>query len=145
MPQSRAQIYLHIVFSTKHRAPYLQDRAVREGTHTYLGGTCRNLDSPPIVVGGVEDHVHILCRLGKVLSVSELVRELKRESSKWLKEQSADLAGSDWQNGYGAFSVSPGHLESLKAYIRQPGGTPQGGNLPNRISTVPVGIRDRVR
>src|SRR5436190_1545130 len=92
MSQSLAQIYLHIVFSTKNCAPFLQDRALRERMHAYLAGTCRNLDSPSIIVGGVEDHVHILCRLAKTLCVSDLVRELKRESSKWLKEQSPDLS-----------------------------------------------------
>ena len=117
MPQSLAQIYLHIVFSTKYRVPFLADRALREESHTYLGGTCRNLDSPSLIVGGVEDHVHVLCRLGKVWSVSELVRELKRESSKWLKEQSSDLSSFFWQGGYGAFSISPGHVKGLTDYI----------------------------
>ena len=54
---------------------------------------------------------------GKILSVAELVRELKRESSKWLKEQAPDLASFYWQNGYGAFSISPAHVEQLKTYI----------------------------
>src|SRR5262245_34662987 len=92
MSQSLAQIYVHIVFSTKHREPFLRDKALRDELHTYLAGTCRNLDSPALKVGGVEDHVHILCRLSKTLSVSDLIRELKRESSKWLKERSTDLA-----------------------------------------------------
>jgi REP element-mobilizing transposase RayT len=117
MSQSLAQIYLHVVFSTKHRVPYLQDPALRERTHGYLAGACHNLGSPSIIVGGVEDHVHVLCRLSKTLGASELVRELKRESSKWLKEQSAELASFYWQSGYGAFSISPGHLEKLKEYI----------------------------
>jgi putative transposase len=117
MSQSLSQIYLHVVFSTKDRARHLQDRALREKTHAYLAGTCHNLDSPSIRVGGVEDHVHLLCRLAKTLSVSELVRELKRESSKWLKDQSPDLSSFYWQSGYGAFSISPGHVEALAAYI----------------------------
>ncbi len=117
MSQSLSQIYLHIVFSTKNRARSFQDRSLRENMHAYLAGTCRNLESPSIIVGGVEDHVHILCRLSKTLCVSELVRELKRESSKWLKDQSPDLATFYWQSGYGAFSISPGHVEMLKTYI----------------------------
>src|SRR5262245_23919437 len=80
MPQSLVQIYVHLVFSTKNREPFLQDRVVREATHAYLGGTCRNLESPSITIGGVEDHVHVLLRLGKTRSISDLVRELKRES-----------------------------------------------------------------
>ena len=115
--QSLAQIYLHIVFSTKHRQPLLVDSVLRERTHAYLVGVCRNLESPSIRVGGVEDHVHILCCLSKVLSPSSLVRELKRESSKWIKEQSPDLANFYWQTGYGIFSLSHGHVPALTAYI----------------------------
>ncbi len=117
MPQSLAQIYLHVVFSTKHRSPFLTDRSLRERTHAYLVGACRNLDSPSLVVGGVEDHVQILCRLGKTASVSDLVRELKRESSKWIKEQAPELDSFYWQGGYGAFSVSTEHVEAVTAYI----------------------------
>ncbi|MCE9565136.1 MAG: transposase [Planctomycetes bacterium] len=117
MPQSLAQLYVHLVFSTKNRTPYLQNLDMRERTHSYLGATCLHMGSPPIIVGGVEDHVHILCRLGKGLCVSDLVRELKRESSKWLKDQSSELSNFYWQSGYGAFSVNPGHLESLNVYI----------------------------
>ena len=117
MPQSLPQIYLHVVFSTKNRAPFLTDKKLREETHAYFVGTCSNLKSPSIRVGGVEDHVHVLCRLSKTLTVAELVRELTRESSKWLKEQSPDLASFYWQNGYGAFSVSPGHVGRLADYI----------------------------
>jgi REP-associated tyrosine transposase len=117
MPQSLAQIYLHIVFSTKERRRYLQNHAIRTELHSYLGGTCRNLGCPSLCVGGVEDHVHILCRLSRTISVSGLVRELKRESSKWLKTKSPDLAIFEWQAGYGAFSISPGHVEQLREYI----------------------------
>src|SRR5690349_19012705 len=60
MAQSLAQIYLHVVFSTRNRAPFLQDRALRDRTHAYLAGTCRNLHSPSLIVGGVADHVHLL-------------------------------------------------------------------------------------
>ena len=117
MPQSLAQVYLHIVFSTKERRRYLQNDAIRTELHNYLGGTCRNLNCPSLCVGGVEDHVHILCRLSRTLSVADLVRELKRESSKWLKTKSPDLIIFEWQAGYGAFSISPGHVEKLREYI----------------------------
>jgi REP-associated tyrosine transposase len=117
MPQSLCQIYLHVVFSTKNRARFLQDRDRRGLVHGYLAGTCKNLESPSLQVGGVEDHVHVLCRLAKMLSVSDLVRELKRESSKWIKELAPDLASFAWQNGYAAFSISPSHVEQLKEYI----------------------------
>ena len=91
MSQSLAQIYLHIVFSTKERREFLQDRSIRDEMHHYLGGTCNGLDCLVLCVGGVADHVHILCRLGRVISVADLVKELKRESSKWVKTKGADL------------------------------------------------------
>jgi hypothetical protein len=65
----------------------------------------------------VEDHVHILCRLSKTLCIAELVRESKRESSRWIKSEARTLGRFAWQSGYGAFSVSPSHVEPLKEYI----------------------------
>jgi REP element-mobilizing transposase RayT len=117
MPQSLVQLYTHLVFSTKQRKPYLRDYALRERLHAYLAGACNHLKSPSLIVGGVEDHVHTLCRLSKTISIAELIRELKRESSKWVKSESPRLKVFQWQNGYGAFSVSPSHVEDLKAYI----------------------------
>ncbi len=117
MPQSLVQIYVHLVFSTKNRAPFLRDPSFRERTHAYLVGICNNQGSPSLRVGGVDDHVHILCRLSKTLDVSALVRELKRDSSKWIKTQDPQLKDFQWQDGYGAFSVSPAHVEALVEYI----------------------------
>lgn len=74
MPQSLAQLYVHIVFSTKDRKAFLQNKSLRLEMHEYLGGMCRNLDSPSLIVGGVEDHVHILCRLSKKWALADLVR-----------------------------------------------------------------------
>lgn len=118
MPQSLAQVYLHLVFSTKHRRPFLQKRDVRDKVHAYLTGICRNLECPSLIIGGVEDHVHILCTLSRKIAISELLRELKRDSSKRAKELGPGLAEFEWQAGYGAFSISPSHVESLRAYIR---------------------------
>lgn len=87
MPQSLVQIYLHLVFSTKGRATFLKDEELRDRTHRYLAGSCKNLNSPALAIGGVEDHVHILCRLGKSIQVADLVRELKRESSRWIRAE----------------------------------------------------------
>jgi putative transposase len=117
MPQSLAQIYLHIVFSTKHRHPFLQDPSIRDEAHKYLGGTCNNLGCPVLCVGGVADHVHVLCRFGRTLSVADLLQGLKQDSSKCLKSKGPALANFFWQSGYGAFSVSPGHVEALRGYI----------------------------
>ncbi len=117
MPQSLVQIYVHLVFSTKHRQPFLRDPTLRERVHAYLVGICKNQKSPSLVTGGTEDHVHILCRLAKTLEVATLIRELKRDSSKWIKTENNRFAGFHWQEGYGAFSVSPSHVDTLKRYI----------------------------
>ncbi len=84
MPQSLAQIYVHLIFSTKDRRPLLDDRARRDEMHRYLSGTSNGLECPALKVGGVADHVHILCRLGRSVTVADLVRELKRASSRWM-------------------------------------------------------------
>ena len=117
MPQSLVEIYVHIVFSTKNRQPFLTDPVFRNRLHGYLKGICDNQGSSSLRIGGVEDHVHILCRLGKTLDVSTLIRELKRESSKWIKAENPGLGDYYWQQGYGAFSVSPSHVAALKQYI----------------------------
>ncbi len=117
MPQSLAQIYLHIVFSTKDRRPFLQDPAIRDEMHNYLGGICNNVHCPVLRVGGVADHVHLLCRFGRTITVADSLQELKRESSKWIKTKFTSLNDFHWQNGYGTFSISPGHVEPVRSYI----------------------------
>ena len=117
MPQSLVQLYVHLVFSTKNRQPFLEDELLRDRLHAYLAGICNNQQSPALIVGGVDDHVHLLCRLSKTLMIADLIREVKRDSSKWVKEQDRALAQFAWQNGYGAFSVSPTHVAPLKQYI----------------------------
>ena len=117
MPQSLSKIYIHLVFSTKDRHPFISDLEARSRLHEYLGGACRSLDCPSVKVGGVEDHVHILLRLSRSIDVSKLVREIKRESSKWIKETFPEIDSFSWQAGYGAFSISPAHVNSLTKYI----------------------------
>ncbi|MFQ5639635.1 MAG: IS200/IS605 family transposase [bacterium] len=111
------QIYLHIVFSTKHRQPFLADNQIREQTHAYMAGICKNLKCPALIVGGVEDHVHMLNRYSKNITVADFLRGLKRPSSKWIKTLSPTLVSFNWQAGYGAFSISPSHVEDVRNYI----------------------------
>lgn len=117
MPQSLAKVLVHIVFSTKHRYPFLADRNIRNEMHAYLGGTCKQLDCPVLIVGGVADHIHILCCLSRNYSISKVVGEMKRSSSKWIKTKGAALGKFSWQNGYGAFSVSQSQVDSVRKYI----------------------------
>jgi putative transposase len=82
-----------------------------------MAGHCKALACPALQIGGLEDHVHILCRLGKTVDVAELIRDLKRDSSKWIKDNNPGLGDFYWQQGYGAFSISPGHVNELIGYI----------------------------
>jgi len=117
MSQSLAQVYLHVVFSTKGRHPFLANANLRNELHHFLGGVCNRLECPVLRVGGIADHVHVLCKLCRILSVGELIKELKRESSQWLKTKDGAMTDFYWQNGYGAFSVSPSHVDDLREYI----------------------------
>ena len=120
MSQSLSQIWVHLIFSTKHRKPFLKDPDIRKQMHNYLATLCNQQRSQPLIVGGVEDHVHLLINLHKNQSLSVTVEKIKKYSSKWIKS----LADADnnldqfyWQNGYGAFGVSRSNIEKVKFYI----------------------------
>lgn len=68
MPQSLSAVYIHLVFSTKERQPFLRDPRIRNELHSYLGGTSKQLECPPLIVGGIEDHVHLLARFGRKIT-----------------------------------------------------------------------------
>jgi putative transposase len=119
MPQSLAKILLHTVFSTKERRPVLRDKLLRAELHSYLGGILANHDCQPLIVGGVEDHVHILFTLSRTGSVAEIVKEVKRGSSLWLKARAPALQDFAWQHGYGIFSIGFSQVEALRQYIAQ--------------------------
>ncbi len=117
MSQSLAKILVHTVFSTKDRAPFLRDRELREQLHRYLGGILGKLDCQPIIVGGIEDHVHFLCSLSRTREASGMVKEVKRGSSLWLKGKIPELRDFAWQSGYGIFSIGVSQIESVRRYI----------------------------
>lgn len=117
MPQSLAKILVHTIFSTKDRRPFLRNKALREELHRYLGGILTNHECQPLIIGGVEDHVHILSTLSRTSSASEIVKEVKRGSSLWLKTKGPDLGDFAWQNGYGIFSIGCSQVEAVRNYI----------------------------
>jgi len=117
MPQSLSAVYIHLVFSTKERRAFLRDKSVRDALHAYLGGITKQLECPPIRIGGVEDHVHVLARFGRTITQAEWVKELKRVSNLWLKDQGREWAGFQWQGGYAGFSVSQSNLDQVTEYI----------------------------
>lgn len=85
MPQSLANILIHTIWSTKERRPIISD-GVREGLHGYVAGILKNLESPALIINSVADHVHVLCQLSKNLAACKLVEEVKKGSSKWMKD-----------------------------------------------------------
>ena len=117
MPQSLARVVLHVVFSTKDRVPFLKDPEIRAGLHAYMAGILQGIGCEPILIGGVEDHVHILCNLSRTITIAGLVEEAKKSPSKWMKEQGAAFTDFYWQGGYGAFSVSQSNVEQVRAYV----------------------------
>ena len=117
MPQSLSAVYIHLVFSTKNRRAMLRDKATREALYANLGAISKNLECPPLLVGGVEDHVHLLCRFGRTITQAEWVKELKRVSNSWLKEQGPEYEDFEWQSGYADFSVSQSNLQQVKEYV----------------------------
>ena len=117
MPQSLANIHIHLIFSTKDRMPLISD-AVRDDLHAYMATILANLKSPATLINSVEDHIHILLNLSRTCPLAKAVEDVKRDSSKWLKTQGPAFSGFAWQAGYGAFSVSESNCGAVANYIR---------------------------
>ena len=115
MPRSLAAVYLHVVFSTKHREPHITaDLAPR--LHAYIGGVLRGNKHLLLTSGGMPDHVHLLVSMGREQSIAEMVGSVKGSSSRWVHDTFPEAAFA-WQAGYGAFSVSSSHLDVVRRYI----------------------------
>ncbi|HET7711077.1 MAG TPA: IS200/IS605 family transposase [Thermoanaerobaculia bacterium] len=113
---SYTNLLTHIVFSTKQRRPFLKNRELRSAAHAYLGGIVRSLKAKALVVGGVEDHVHMLVKLPASLAVADAMRVIKTNSSSWVRHRLPEFG---WQTKYAAFSVSPSALTKVVAYIER--------------------------
>lgn len=116
MSQSLVKNLIHLVYSTKDRRPLIAE-SVREGLFAYQAGIFKQWDSPALVIGGVEDHVHALFSLSKNHALKTIVEEVKKGSSKWIKTQGSSFQNFYWQTGYGAFSVSQSNVEAVMHYI----------------------------
>src|SRR5213595_2685747 len=116
MPQSLSKVILHVIFSTKNREPWLESN-VRPRMHAYLATICRDLGAELARVGGVVDHVHIVTTLSRTVSQAQLIEQIKKASSKWIKALDPRYRGFFWQRGYSAFSVSPSELEAVLEYV----------------------------
>jgi putative transposase len=118
VPQSLAKVLVHIVYSTKGRRPWLRDEEFRRQLYSYKAAILRNnVDTPALVIGGVEDHIHALCLLSRKFAVKDVIEEAKTETTKWIKKHGPQYLDFHWQSGYAIFSVSESNLEQVKRYI----------------------------
>jgi REP element-mobilizing transposase RayT len=116
MASTLTKILLHITFSTKHRAELIPE-ALENDLYSYIGGICRRMDSPLLAMGGTMNHVHMMVSLGKTVALSNLMLEVKRDSSMWIKERDAALRAFAWQDGYFGFSIGESGVDALRTYI----------------------------
>ena len=116
MANTFSHCYNHIVFSTKNREPIITS-PIRAELYAYIGGICRNLESPLLAAGGMPDHVHLLVSLSKNIALSKLLMDIKKDSSKWIKTKGRSFADFQWQEGYGGFSIGASGVPRLKEYI----------------------------
>ena len=114
MPSTHTSLHYHLVFSTKNRDPHLA-REWRADLHDYLGGCLRTLGATPLRIGGVADHVHLLAGAKPTHAPADLVRELKKASTAWIREH--HVAAFAWQEGYGAFTISRSVVDAVARYI----------------------------
>lgn len=116
MAQSLTSILMHIVFSTKERRNLIVP-SIEDELFAYMGGICRNNESPLLGAGGTENHVHLLISQSKNIALSSLMLNIKRDSSLWVKTKGQPFNDFHWQDGYGAFSIGQSQRQALVDYI----------------------------
>lgn len=116
MATTLTKILVHITFSTKERAALIPE-VIEPDFRAYVGGICRRMDSALLAMNGTSDHVHLLISLGKSTALSDLMMNIKRDSSKWIKEQGAAPKSFSWQDGYFGFSIGESGVDAVRAYI----------------------------
>jgi REP element-mobilizing transposase RayT len=116
MANTYTKLNIHIVFDVKSTGMSIRQKDL-EQVFAYIGGIIQNVGGYPITVGGIENHIHILATMPKTMSVSEFVQKIKANSSKWIKTIDEYYEDFAWQEGYGAFCVSPSLLKKTIRYI----------------------------
>ena len=116
MPQSLFKILAHIVFSTKNRVEIITPE-IEPDLYSFIGGILKNNKSKLLAANGTANHIHLLVSLGKTISLSELVGDIKRDSSVWIKDRGRKFENFYWQDGYGAFSIGQSQIATVKNYI----------------------------
>ena len=118
MSQSLVKNLVHLVYSTKHREPWIP-KEHRDALLAYQAGIFKQWESPAVVIGGMEDHAHALFSLSKNHPLKKIVEEVKKGSSKWMKSDGPRIRQFSWQAGYAAFSVSQSSVEAVQRYIER--------------------------
>lgn len=111
-----SQIYIQIIFAVKGREN-LMAKSWNQEVHKYIAGIIKGKEQKPIIVNGVADHVHCFVGLKPSIPISDLVRDIKNNSSKFVNEKSLVKGKFQWQEGYGAFSYSHSHIKQVFNYI----------------------------
>lgn len=117
MAQTFSHLLVHVVYGTKRREPFLVQE-IRNEVFAYMGGIVHELGGAPLAIGGMTDHVHLLVEIPPALSVVELLRVVKTNSSRWVHEKWPNRKRFSWQTGYAAFSVSQSNASGVIRYIR---------------------------
>ena len=118
MANTYTSLFYHIVFSTKHRKPYIAEE-IQARVWQFIGGIARAHDMTALQVGGMDDHAHVAVMARPVHSPSQIAQHLKGESSKWIRAELDNMRFFGWQDGYGAFSVSKSKVPDVINYIKK--------------------------
>jgi len=118
MAQSLSKLYVHIIFHIKNNSCIIRKQEKQE-LYAYMGSVIKDNESIPIIINGVENHIHVLCVISKNIALAKLVEEIKRHSSRWIKTKDAHYTKFAWQGGYGGFSVSQSLHNRTKHYIEK--------------------------
>ena len=117
MPSTHLSLHYHVIFSTKDRRPVIRTDW-RGRLHAFLGGTVTSCGGIPEKIGGIDDHVHMLIALRATHRLSDVMRQVKSCSSSWVHTTIGKRVFA-WQEGYGAFTVSPSRLARVREYIER--------------------------
>lgn len=118
MPHSLFKVLVHIVFSTKNRADLIAPE-IEDALFRYMHGIVDNTGSKLIIAGGTANHIHLLISAGKLTYIPDLIGDIKRSSSVWIKKQNVKFGNFYWQQGYGAFSIGQSQVETVVSYIKR--------------------------
>ena len=116
MPHTFAALYVHVVFSTRDRVADLSPELAGR-LFPYMGGILKDLKVGPLIINGLGDHVHMLLSVPVTVSMADVLRVVKTNSSRWVHEQFPEHRRFGWQAGYGAFTVSGSRVEDVRKYI----------------------------